>query len=107
MSSIEKSTNLALEFRHHSQNTEGILEMLKYYKLNTVLTDSPSTENLGFLSNENSITSKKLTVIQLHRRNSKDQYLYNYLNSKNELVFWIKKFKKNIQQKSETVFRVF
>ena len=107
MPSIEKNTNLAVEFRHHSWNTEGVLEMLKHYKLSTVLTDSPSTEKLDFLSNENNITSKNLTVIRLHGRNtSKDHYWYNYLYSKDELAYWIKKLR-NIQQKSESVFVYF
>jgi len=105
--SIDTGINLAIEFRHHSWNTEGVLEMLEHYNLSTVITDSPSSENLDFLSNENNITSKKFAVIRLHGRNiSKDHYWYNYLYSKNELVPWISKIK-TIQKKSETIFVYF
>ena len=105
--SIDANINLAIEFRHHSWNTEGVLEMLRHYNLSTVLTDSPSSVNLDFLSNENNDTSKKFAVIRLHGRNTlQDHYWYNYLYSKNELVLWISKIK-TIQKKSETIFVYF
>ena len=70
----------ALEFRHSSWMTEGPWDMLKHYNIAAVITDSPSKENLQFLSDV-IITSDHSFVI-FHGRNMKGHYWYNYLYSK-------------------------
>ena len=57
---IESKNNYALEFRQNSWDTEGVLELLEHYNIASVLTDSPEKENLGFLSNEENLTSKDI-----------------------------------------------
>jgi uncharacterized protein YecE (DUF72 family) len=42
----------AIEFRHPSWGTEGPWEMLRHYNIAAVMTDSPPSENLQFLSNK-------------------------------------------------------
>lgn len=99
--------NFAIEFRHKSWNTEGILELLQHYDIASVLTDSPVKENLGFLSNENNITSRSTSVIRLHGRNTtQEHYWYNYLYSQKELNPWVEKIGK-IKQKTDTIFVYF
>ncbi len=49
------NNNFAIEFRHKSWDTEGVLELLQHYDMASVLTDSPEKEGLGFLSDENNI----------------------------------------------------
>lgn len=99
--------NFAIEFRHKSWNTEGILELLQHYDIASVLTDSPTKENLGFLSNENNITSRSTSVIRLHGRNTtQEHYWYNYLYSQKELNPWVEKIGK-IKQKTDTIFVYF
>ncbi len=66
------------------------------YDIASVLTDSPIQENLEFLSDENNLTSTTMGVISLHGRNtSKDHYWYDYLYSKEELLPWVTKIKKD------------
>jgi uncharacterized protein YecE (DUF72 family) len=49
INTIKKVTNkayqYAIEFRHRSCNTEGPWELLKYYNIANVITDSPEKEN--------------------------------------------------------------
>ncbi|MFB5600114.1 MAG: DUF72 domain-containing protein [Nitrososphaeraceae archaeon] len=78
----------ALEFRHISWNTEGPWDMLKHYDIAAVMTDSPSSDNLQFLS-EVIVTSKNHSFIRFHGRNAKHRY--NYLYSKEELKPWVEK----------------
>ena len=74
--------NYAIEFRNKTWNTEGTFELLRHYNIACVLTDSPIQENLGFLSDENNMTSTNIGVVRLHGRNiSKDHYWYDYLYS--------------------------
>lgn len=80
----------ALEFRHISWNTEGPWEMLKHYNIAAVMTDSPASDNLQFLS-EVIVTSQNHSFIRFHGRNSKHRY--NYLYSREELQPWIEKVK--------------
>lgn len=97
----------AIEFRHKSWNTEGILELLQHYDIASVLTDSPAKENLEFLSNENNITSKSTAVVRLHGRNTaQGHYWYNYLYSQKELCPWTEKIAK-MKQKTDTIFVYF
>lgn len=84
-----KDYDYALEFRHSSWNTEGTWEMLKHYNIASVITDSPSSEGLHFLS-EATITAEH-SLIRFHGRNIKNHYWYNYLYTKEELVPWVKK----------------
>lgn len=101
------SNNYAIEFRNNSWNTEGTFELLGHYNIASVLTDSPIQENLGFLSDENNVTSKTIGVIRLHGRNvSKDHYWYDYLYSENELIPWVNKIKK-VKEQTESVFVYF
>jgi uncharacterized protein YecE (DUF72 family) len=46
-----KDYEYAIEFRHHSWNTEGLWDLLKHYNIANVITDSPEKENLSFLTN--------------------------------------------------------
>jgi uncharacterized protein YecE (DUF72 family) len=62
--------------------------MLKHYNIAAVMTDSPSSDNLQFLS-EVIVTSKNHSFIRFHGRNSKHRY--NYLYSKEELKPWVEK----------------
>ncbi|MDR4511006.1 MAG: DUF72 domain-containing protein [Nitrososphaeraceae archaeon] len=71
-----------------SWHTEGPWEMLKHYDIAAVMTDSPSSDNLQFLS-EVIVTSKNHSFIRFHGRNSKQRY--NYLYSREELQPWIEK----------------
>lgn len=106
---IQQSDNdeFAIEFRHKSWDTEGTLELLQHYDIASVLTDSPAKENLGFLSDENNITSKSTAVIRLHGRNTtQGHYWYNYLYSQKELKPWVEKIGK-IKQKTDTIFVYF
>ncbi len=97
----------AIEFRNKTWNTEGTFELLRHYNIASVLTDSPIQENLGFLSDENNLTSTTMGVIRLHGRNiSKDHYWYDYLYSEEELLPWVTKIKK-IKQQTESVFVYF
>ena len=77
----------ALEFRHPSWETEGPWDMLKHYNIATVMTDSPPSDNLQFLSNI-TVTANH-SFIRWHGRNAKHRY--NYLYSKEELKPWVEK----------------
>ena len=54
------------------------------------MTDSPSIENLEFLS-EVTVTSADHSFIRFHGRNTKGHYWYDYLYSKEELRPWVEK----------------
>ncbi|HXT85052.1 MAG TPA: DUF72 domain-containing protein [Verrucomicrobiae bacterium] len=106
-SDLKSDFRYAIEFRHHSWNTEGLLELLQHYNITSVLTDSPAKENLEFLSDENNITSNDLAVIRMHGRNTtRDHYWYDYLYSKEELQPWVNKIKR-IKEQTENVFVYF
>ncbi|VFJ13574.1 DUF72 domain-containing protein [Candidatus Nitrosocosmicus franklandus] len=106
-SDIENYNYFAIEFRHTSWDTEGVLELLQHYDVASVLTDSPTEENLGFLSNENNITSRSTSVVRLHGRNTaQGHYWYNYLYSQRELEPWVEKIEK-MNQKTDTIFVYF
>jgi uncharacterized protein YecE (DUF72 family) len=79
----------AMEFRHPSWGTEGPWEMLKHYNIAGVMTDSPTKENLQFLSDV--IVTADHSFIRFHGRNSKGHYWYNYLYSEQELKPWVAK----------------
>ncbi|MGN6348077.1 MAG: DUF72 domain-containing protein, partial [Candidatus Nitrosocosmicus sp.] len=97
----------SMEFRHPSWNTEGTFEMLKHYNIASVITDSPSKENLAFLSNESNVVTDTHAVIRMHGRNeNKNHYWYDYLYSNNELIPWVNKIKK-IQEQSNSIFIYF
>ena len=61
--------------------------MLKHYNIATVMTDSPPSDNLQFLSNI-TVTANH-SFIRWHGRNAKHRY--NYLYSKEELKPWVEK----------------
>ena len=106
-SDLKNHDNIALEFRHNSWNTEGVLELLHHFSIASVLTDSPVQENLGFLSNENNLASNKLAVVRLHGRNTtRDHYWYDYLYSEEELIPWVNKINR-IKENVETIFVYF
>jgi uncharacterized protein YecE (DUF72 family) len=79
-----------IEFRHPSWRTEGPWEMLKHYNIAAVITDSPSRENLQFLS-EVTITTRQHSFIRLHGRNVNSNYWYDYHYSIEELQPWADK----------------
>ena len=95
----------AVEFRHPSWKTEGPWDMLKHYNIAAVMTDSPSQENLQFLSDV-TITTASHSFIRFHGRNTtQGHYWYNYLYTKEELKPWVEKVE---QVKKETkVLRVY
>lgn len=104
---VQSNNNFAIEFRHTSWNTEGVLELLQHYDIASVLTDSPEREHLEFLSNENNITSRSTSVVRLHGRNTtQGHYWYNYLYSQKELEPWVEKIGR-INQKTDTIFVYF
>jgi uncharacterized protein YecE (DUF72 family) len=97
----------SIEFRHPSWNTEGTFEMLRHYNIASVMTDSPSEENLGFLSDEDNIVTNTHAIIRMHGRNTdKHHYWYDYLYSENELIPWTRKVQK-IKEKTDSVFIYF
>jgi uncharacterized protein YecE (DUF72 family) len=101
------SNDYAIEFRNNSWNSEGTFELLHHYNITSVLTDSPTKENLEFLSDENNLTSETIGLIRLHGRNtSRDHYWYDYLYSEKELAPWINKIKR-IEEKASNVFVYF
>jgi len=79
----------AIEFRHPSWGTEGAWEMLRHYNIAAVMTDSPPSENLQFLSDV--IVTSNQSFIRFHGRNTKGHYWYNYLYSEQELRPWVEK----------------
>jgi len=90
LASLPSGYQYALEFRHISWNTEGPWEMLKHYDIAAVMTDSPASDNLQFLS-EVIVTSQNHSFMRFHGRNSKHRY--NYLYSREELQPWVEKVK--------------
>jgi uncharacterized protein YecE (DUF72 family) len=95
----------AVEFRHPSWKSEGPWDMLRHYNIAAVMTDSPSQENLQFLSDV-AITTAGHSFIRFHGRNTtQGHYWYNYLYTKEELRPWVEKVE---QVKKETkVLRVY
>ena len=95
----------AVEFRHPSWKSEGPWDMLRHYNIAAVMTDSPSQENLQFLSDV-TITTAGHSFIRFHGRNTtQGHYWYNYLYTKEELRPWVEKVE---QVKKETkVLRVY
>jgi len=79
----------AVEFRNPSWNTEGPWELLKHYNIAAVMTDSPETDKLQFLSEP--IVTANHCFIRWHGRQVKPRY--NYLYSKDELKPWVDKVK--------------
>jgi uncharacterized protein YecE (DUF72 family) len=78
--------------------------MLKHYNIAAVMTDSPSQENLQFLSDV-TVTTADHSFIRFHGRNIKGHYWYNYLYTKEELRPWVGKIE---QVKKDTkVLRVY
>jgi uncharacterized protein YecE (DUF72 family) len=77
------------EFRHPSWGTEGPWEMLRHYNIAAVMTDSPPSENLQFLSDV--IITANQSFIRFHGRNTKGHYWYNYLYTEQELKPWVEK----------------
>jgi uncharacterized protein YecE (DUF72 family) len=61
----------AVEFRHPSWKTEGPWDLLKHYNIAAVMTDSPSIENLEFLSDV-IVTTADHSFIRFHGRIPKD-----------------------------------
>jgi uncharacterized protein YecE (DUF72 family) len=61
--------------------------MLRHYNIAAVMTDSPPSENLQFLSDV--IITASQSFIRFHGRNTKDHYWYNYLYSEQELKPWV------------------
>lgn len=79
----------AIEFRNPSWNTEGPWELLKHYNIAVVMTDSPDSDKLKFLSEP--IVTASHAFIRWHGRHVKPRY--NYLYSRQELTPWVEKFK--------------
>src|SRR5215471_2471506 len=86
----------AVEFRHHSWGTEGPWEMLRHYNIAAVMTDSPPSENLQFLSDV--IITANHSLIRFHGRNTKGHYWYNYLYSEQELKPWVEEVNERREQ---------
>ena len=102
-----KNNYYSIEFRHPSWNTEGTFETLRHYHIASVMTDSPSKENLGFLSDENNAVTNTHAIIRMHGRNDdRNHYWYNYLYSENELIPWAHKIKK-IKEQTNSIFIYF
>ena len=66
----------AVEFRHPSWKTEGPWDLLKHYNIAAVMTDSPTRENLEFLSDV-TVTTADHSFIRFHGRNTRGHYWYN------------------------------
>ena len=100
-----KGYDYAVEFRHPSWRSEGPWDMLKHYNIAAVMTDSPSQENLQFLSDV-TVTTADHSFIRFHGRNTmQGHYWYNYLYTKEELRPWVGKIE---QLKKDTkVLRVY
>jgi uncharacterized protein YecE (DUF72 family) len=60
------SYDYAVEFRHPSWGTEGPWEMLKHYNIAAMMTDSPSSENLQYLSDV--IVTANYSLVRFHCR---------------------------------------
>jgi uncharacterized protein YecE (DUF72 family) len=104
---MKSNNHYSIEFRHPSWNTEGTFEMLRHYNIASVMTDSPSRENLDFLSDENNVVTNSHAIIRMHGRNdTKDHYWYNYLYSESELLPWADKIKK-IKERVNSVYIYF
>ena len=77
--------------------------MLKQYNIAPVITDSPSKENLQFLSDI--VITADHSFMRFHGRNTKGHYWYNYLYSQQELNPWVDKIN---QIKNQTkILRVY
>jgi uncharacterized protein YecE (DUF72 family) len=86
---IANDYDCAMEFRHPSWETECPWEMLKHYNIAAVMTDSPPSENLQYLSDV--IVTANHSFVRFHGRNTKGHYWYNYLYSEQELEPWAEK----------------
>jgi len=64
----------AVEFRHHSWETEGPWDMLKHYNIAAVMTDSPAKDRLQFLS-EVTVTANH-SFVRWHGRDPRHRYNY-------------------------------
>ncbi len=64
--------------------------MLKHYNIAAVITDSPSKENLQYLSDV-IVTTENHSFMRFHGRNTKSHYWYDYLYFKEELKPWVEK----------------
>ncbi len=62
--------------------------MLKHYNIAAVMTDSPPSENLQYLSDV--IVTADHSLVRFHGRNTKGHYWYNYLYSEQELQPWVR-----------------
>jgi len=76
-----------VEFRHPSWKTEGPWEMLRHYNIATVLTDSPTRENL----------TADDSFIRFQGRNEKRHYWFS-----DELKPWLSQEDKNAMQRAES-----
>jgi uncharacterized protein YecE (DUF72 family) len=70
-----------------NRRTMGSAKALQYC---TVMTDSPSIENLEFLSDV-IVTTADHSFIRFHGGNTKGHYWYSYPYSKEELELWVEK----------------
>lgn len=77
----------AEEFRHPSWDTEGPWELLRHYDIAAVMTDSPASDKLQFLSLP--IVTANHCFIRWHGRQVKPRY--NYLYTREELKPWVDK----------------
>jgi len=86
---LPRGYDYALEFRHASWQTEGGPDLLKYYNIANVITDSGDPK-LTFLAEP--IVTADHVLIRFHGR--KLGHWYNYLYSKKELQPWVEKVNK-------------
>ncbi len=100
---LPRGYQYALEFRHPSWNTEGPWEMLSHYKIAAVMTDSPFTDHLGFLS-DITITTTEHLFIRFHGRNA--IHRYNYLYSKDELLQWSERINRMIETMNDKDIKI-
>jgi uncharacterized protein YecE (DUF72 family) len=63
--------------------------VLEHYNIAAVMTDSPPSENLQYLSDV--IVTANHSLLRFHGRNTKGHYWYNYLYSEQELKPWVEK----------------
>jgi uncharacterized protein YecE (DUF72 family) len=93
--SVSKSCNYAIEFNDRSWDAKGVLDLLQFYDVSYVISDTPSLANLKFLTNKDYITCRSLLVFRLcGRYTSSYDHICNYLYSQKELVTLAEKVKK-------------
>ena len=76
--------------------------MLKHYNIAAVMTDSPPSENLQYLSDV--IVTADHSLVRFHGRNTKGHYWYNYLYSEQELKPWVEKVDQLKKNKHNCVY---